>query len=211
MLGTTRREAGIYLSIYQGKIVQEFRERPNTPGDVKERVNKAGNTIYYFQYDFVSGFIRGAKRETTDYGEQLTLTLQDGESLYRLRMQADSKYARSFFYRMAGIDLDKKVTLTPYDFTGEDGKRVVGISVQQDGDKLKYNLPEGELPEVEVKTRGGKTTYDDTDRYNYLIGKLDEFIDRVGPAFEVESSAEVLADFESLEDGFEDEDSDLPF
>lgn len=204
MLGSTRREGGgMYLNIFQGNIVQEFKEKPDTPGDYHERTNKNGAKRYYLKYDFLSGYLVGAHRETTDFGEQISLYFRDGESRYTLRMQADSKYARSFYYKMDAIDLSKPVTLSPYDFIGDDQKRLVGMTIKQDDEKVAYGIPQDEVPEVEVKTRAGKTTYDDTDRYNFFIERFDAFAKGLKP----------IADEEPVPfDGDEEEgDDDLPF
>ncbi len=148
---------------------------PDTPGDYLERVNKNGAKRYYLKYDYLVGHLVGASRESTDYGDQIVLYFRDADQSYVLRIMADSKYARSLYYRMGNIDLSRPLTVTPYDFVAGDGKRMVGLSLKQDDVKIEGNLPQDEIPPIAVKTRAGKTTYDDTDRYNYFIEKFDVF------------------------------------
>lgn len=210
MLGNSSNTGGgnrTFLKIFDGHIVTEWKEKPQNMTDVHERLNKNDVKVYYKQYDFVEGHLVSADLEDSPFGQIIKVTLADGAETYTLDIHADSRYGFSFFYKMLGINTAMPVRIKPYSFTGDDGKSLIGISITQGGDKVTYDFGKDVVPELAVKSKGGKTTYDNTDRYNFFLEKFGEFKARVSAASP--SVPKPMAMYEGPPD--EEMDSDLPF
>jgi hypothetical protein len=214
MLGKRNESRTTWLKLFDGSIVQEWSNAPEGVEDIKTRVNKAKKTVYYVTYDFLEAEILDAELQSSEFGESILLTLIDAESTYRLTIQAASRYGNSFFARMHNIDLNKPVRFYPYSFVAEDGKQRTGISLSQEGTKLDWCFPKGTVPELIEKVRAGKTTYDDTDRYNFYIAEYEKFVGKVKsriPAGKVSEALMYPPDFEEAAMDDDEGGIDLPF
>lgn len=210
MLGTTREGSGTtYLKIFDGRVVREWRERPENVDKLMERVNKNDRTVYYVSYEFVSGMLVDCTLDSSEYGETLKLILLDGTERYQLDVAANSKYGTSLFYRMMNIDIEQPVRFMPYSFMGDDGKQKTGLNITQNGEKVDYAYAKEDVPELVVKVRGGKNTYDDTDRYNFFLAELKKFQMKVKAMAVTQGGT--MANEPDFPDIMEDDDSDLPF
>jgi hypothetical protein len=208
MLGTSSGSKGAtFLKIFDGRIVREWSERPQNVQDLKERMNKRDRKVYYVSYDFVSGMVESVGIDShAEYGETIKLTLVDGADRYVLDIHASSRYGSSFFFRMMNIDMGLPLEVKPYSFLDESGKSRTGLTLSQQGVKLDYAYPKDTVPELVPKVRGGKTTYDDTDRYNFFMEEFKKFEVKVKAAVVQQPSATQEPVFP------EDEmDDDLPF
>lgn len=53
-----------------------------------------------------------------------------------LSMSEDSQYEKSFLSKLLGVDLSKDITIAPYEFETKEGRKMVGVSLVQDNEKL---------------------------------------------------------------------------
>lgn len=197
-----------YLKIFDGRIVREWSKKPDGVADLKERVNKLDKTVYYVQYDFVSGKLVDVDVSSSDYGETVRLQLVDGTERYCLDIPASSKYGTSFFQRMLSIDLDMELQIRPYSFVDEQGKTRTGLSLSQKNEKIGYHYRMEDVPPLVEKTRGGKKSFDDTDRYNFFMEELRKFKDKVKATTPSFMTPELFSEPAAEEEEFDD---DLPF
>jgi hypothetical protein len=137
-----RTQSGNYLSIVSGTLRRTVDE--NTAGAVKREYedrdkNKKVNKKVKWEliYSELSGFIKSIKFFDGDYGTQLSIMLRDGNENFILQVGIKQNYAKDFMEKLPNIDLSKEVVLSPYDFANDFGKMVSGITVMQDGKKIK--------------------------------------------------------------------------
>lgn len=122
-----------------------FAERYKEPKDGFTRVDwvldstgKAGTYYEKESRDALIGIITGLKKEQTDFGARLVIRVEDENHINYIQLAFDSSYADYFLGVLPNVDLSKEVELKPYDFTDkENQKRRRGISVKQNGEKLK--------------------------------------------------------------------------
>jgi len=103
---------------------------------------------------------------------QATITDDDGDIVLCLNMA--SNYADDFMKKLPNIDLQQAVELSPYSFEDDKGKTRKGISIVQNGEKVKNFFYDEEkkkacngYPEVK-KTEAAK--WDSDDWKTFFIG-----------------------------------------
>lgn len=171
---------GTYLKIFGGKIVQERSEMFTSDNEVLVRENKNGNKVYYVEYDSVSGKLTKAEMKHIEQisADVIELVLKDGIDTYKLTLNVDSRYGQSFMARMLAIDLDKEVEIIPYAFENKEGKKVSGLNVKQNGEKINSlytkDAPNG-LPEAKQVRKGKEIKWDFTDQTNFYYDRFEEF------------------------------------
>ncbi len=201
----TRKTNTSFWTIMMGSLVKKV--TGDTPGS-KERTNKNGDTIFEVFEEAFTGTLKNIKVEEKKFGEVFEMTFGDGGSDVQVSFNVYSQYGRDFMLKLPELDLNKEFTLRPYDFEPE-GKRRVGISIIQDGDKVdKYWSKEkpGKKPDwVETEGKGkdkGKTIWNNDDEMEYLkeaaMKKFGKFTPEV--TTEATNDAEEVA-----------EEDDLPF
>lgn len=123
-----------YLAIAYGKL-----RKKGQKGDagVVERFNDKGEPNYAYEYNNIEGKIVDVYyKESREFGNSYEVTIDDGE-LYQVSFKESSRYGKDFISKLPGIDFTKWVKITPYEMKDDNGKERRGISVQQNGDKLK--------------------------------------------------------------------------
>ncbi len=73
----------------------------------------------------------------TDFGKLLHLTITDDKGDMILSISTSQNYGEDMMKKIPNIDLSKEVTLSPYSFSDDKGKLRKGISVTQNGEKIK--------------------------------------------------------------------------
>jgi len=202
---------GTYLKIFGGKIVQERTENFSSDNEVKVRENKLGKKVYYVEYDSVSGkLVHAEMRHIEDFGaDVIELSIKDGIDNYQLSLNVNSRYGQSFMARMLAIDLDKPIEIIPYAFENKEGKKISGLNVHQNGQKINSlytkDDPNG-LPEAKQIRKGKELKWDFTDQTNFYYDKFEEFAAKFP-----EKSTDVHT--EAVTTVFEDdiEEDELPF
>ncbi len=209
-MGLETRSGGntVYLKLMDGKLVKKCKSADET-GAVK-RTNKNKVDVWEIIYDNLSGTLSGAEiKDSKDYGKFLELNIEDEGTTHNVSMGLKSGYANKFLYRFPNVDLSKEFKISPYDFMDK-GKRIVGIAVYQDGEKLdpKWTTENpGKLPRAVQVEFDGKMQWD--------FGKVNAFLIK---AFEhhLTSLPTTVTPVEEplLAEGVdpqEEEDQDLPF
>lgn len=160
-MGLTNRNENrkTYLNIVGGKIARRVKE--GDEGAVKRYSEKKQEDLYERYYDELSGIIRRLEIEESDYGKNLKVTISDIGEDYVLNIPVESKFFDSFCAKIKSANLNASLTLIPYSFTDKEGKKLSGMNIYQDGEKLPYfyskedpkgkPMPEGELDDDEWK------------------------------------------------------------
>ena len=194
-----------------GKVVQKV--KADTEGAIS-RINKNGDTVYENHYDSFSGNLVSARIESTEkYGDFVELVMESEGDHFNVQFPVRSGYGRSFMYRLPNLEITEEFEITPYDFENNEGKRISGLNLYQDGNKiLSYWNKEnpGKLPELEKVEFQGKTRWDDGKRTNYLLKAFNKkMVGMIAP--EPEPIPEPIPEPKKVAPVLEEEDDDLPF
>lgn len=218
MPGEQFSNSRIYLNINQGALRQtvtedEYGARKRT----YEKKDGTVKTVWEIVYKNWSGIIQRINIKDTEYGKQMEIDFQDA----RLTIPTDSQYFGSFVKKIMGADLSEEVTIQPYDFEPEPGKRKMGIVLYQNGEKLPdYYYDEvaqvnihGFPPvnEAEKKNEGYWKHYFGYTVKNFLLAELSKL--KFGNELPMEKEDEEIPTIGETskvdEGGFEDEHEEL--
>ncbi len=158
---------GVFLSITNGKLVRQFKQP--TDKSVK-RTNKMGREVHEEFYDSLTGYISDIKTKESEYGKFWVIALKDKETTYFLEMKYSSGYAVSFLKALPNVSFSELVTLTPK-LTIDGDKKSSVLFINQNGVGLKHfwnKANPGELPQLKQIKVKGVSTWDDTERMEYL-------------------------------------------
>ena len=129
----------LYLGVSGENFTQKVKE--GTPG-AKHRTytNDKNETfnIYEVIHKNLRGFISELKVFTNKFQkEQLLITLTNGTEIAKIYISVKTGYFTSFCKRLPNIELDKEVIFPkPYDFVAPNNKRLIGLTIMQDGSKV---------------------------------------------------------------------------
>ncbi len=164
----------IYLSVSNGKLVQQLRDA--TP-ESTSRVNKVGKTVNEVFYKDLTGIIAGIETKENDYGKQWQIIFQDGEDKYMVQMPYSGRYSSSFLKALPNVKHGETLRFMPWEMQDKNdaNKKVTGITMyQNDGNgmvKIKpfftKDDPNG-LPEMKQVKVKGKMTWDDSEMMAFL-------------------------------------------
>jgi len=141
-LGSNSGSPRIFLTVGFGRIRQKSLENKqkvdaSTPGAVK-RLKQDNTETWAIEHDFVSGIIQSIfYKEDAKYGNSFEVTLQDVADVYQVSFPEDSRFWFDFSKKLTNIDLKQEVKITAYDFVDKENKRRAGVSVEQNGNKLR--------------------------------------------------------------------------
>lgn len=170
-----------YLSIVSGNIVQKVDK--DTPGArLREYETKDGATGSKWELVYMNwtGQIHGITFKDGDFGTMCNIDLGDAF----LTLGTSSRYFSDFASKVFNADLSQEITFHPYDMEGDGDKKIQGISLQQNGVKLKSyfrdenNNPINDFPVVDeakkekLKKNYWKTYFAEVEAF--LIEKLGE-------------------------------------
>jgi hypothetical protein len=158
---------GVFLSITNGKLVRQFKQP--TDKSVK-RTNKLGREVHEEFYDSLTGYITDIKTKESEYGKFWVVTVKDQEFTYFIELKYSSGYAVSFLKALPNVSFSNVVTLTPK-LTIDGDKKSSVLFINQHGVGLKHywnKANPGELPQLKQIKVKGVTTWDDTERMEYL-------------------------------------------
>ena len=127
----------LHLSIIKGSLMQKS-DKSNPEAVERKYEDKDGNEKSKWEVVFskVSGMITNVEFKDGDFGEQVLIDVEDVGEKVRIYMPSDSRYFTDFAKKLPNIDLAQDVELLPYDFTGDNGKPVKGMSVKQNDEKI---------------------------------------------------------------------------
>lgn len=145
-LGTVKESDVVFLGVAGGHIWDRKageesphygeQEWTNSEGEVKVRKGA--------RYSYVQGnVVKVEFKEHDKFGENINVTLdtEDGER-YVLSAGLGNRNSQDIMKGLLVADLDKPIMFAPYDFADKQNsaKRVQGITVKQDGEKLDLKL-----------------------------------------------------------------------
>ena len=114
-----------------GAVTRTYELKDGTTGSKVEKI-----------YESVSGKITDIKFADTEFGTLLQVTLTDPDEFLKaepevLSMNTSTDFAKDFMKKLPNIDLEKEVTVRPFNFIPE-GKTasLKGLTVIQDGKKV---------------------------------------------------------------------------
>jgi hypothetical protein len=178
MPGDKLGERKPYLAIIQGNLRQAVDE--GTPDaekrDYETPQGKKGTKFELIYKNWTGSILNLKIKEHPEYGEFLNIEFEDAV----ISINAQSRYFADIVKKLASVDINKPVTLVPYDFE-VDGKRKSGVVVNQDGAKIisfydqkdeagKWHQING-FPEVE----GDRETFKKDDWKIYFL-KVKQFL-----------------------------------
>jgi hypothetical protein len=140
-LGTNSGTPKIYLTVGFGKIRQKTldnkqRVDANTPKAVK-RLTQSGAESWALEFDFIEGLIDSIfYKEDREYGDSFEVVIEDDTTKYQLSFPEESRFWVDFMSKLPKINLNEIVKITAYDFQDKEGKRKVGTSIEQAGEKI---------------------------------------------------------------------------
>jgi len=123
-----------FLSIIGGTFKQKVNE--GTPGaKFREYETKSGEkgSKWEISYSAWMGKIEDMRINEGDFGESLHIVFED----CIISIPVSQRYFSDFVKKIASANLDLPVTIKPYDFVTDDGKRKSGLTILQGETKLK--------------------------------------------------------------------------
>ncbi len=147
----------------------------NTEGAVEreyETSDKKTGSKWELVYKDVSNvLITNVQFHTGDFGENLQLTLTEGDNEVVLSVSTASRFGENLLRKLPALDFSKVVAIKPYSFLDEKEKMVQGVNFYQNGDKVmsffqdedKKNLHGFPSPE------GDTTSFDNDDWKIYFL------------------------------------------
>lgn len=133
MPGKLQSSGGKYLRIVGGKLVQKVDQKTEGARYREyELANGEKGSKYELVYMNWEGRIIGITFKENDYGEECIIALDD----VNIVLNVSSRYFSDFACKLLSGDLKKAFVFHPYEIETENGKKS-GISLQQDGQKLK--------------------------------------------------------------------------
>lgn len=122
-----------FLSIIGGRIAQKVEE--GTPGaKLREYETPSGvkGSKWEVYYPAWMGKIEDMRIHESEYGDALHVVFED----CILSLPVTQRYFSDFVKKIASANLDLPVTIKPYDFVTDDGKRKSGLTLVQGETKL---------------------------------------------------------------------------
>lgn len=83
------------------------------------------------------GKIVGVSFHEGDFGKLLHLTVNDGKGDMILSLSTATNFGEDVMKKLPNIDFSKDCEFAPYSFTNEKGRSVKGVTITQDGEKIK--------------------------------------------------------------------------
>jgi len=194
-----------YLRIVGGNLAQTVdKDTPNAKLREYELSNGDKGSKWELVYMNWAGKIKNIYFKDTEYGTVCNVDFGDA----MITINTESRYFSDFACKVLGADLKQEITFHPYDIEIEDGKKRTGVSLQQNGQKLKNFFYDYETKE----SKGGFPAVDEKQKAklkkNYwkvyfaeITAFLIEQIDKLG--FDEPAKQELVTD-----DGIP---TDLPF
>jgi len=189
----------VYLRIVGGNIVQKV--NPGTDGArLRQYELPNGTKGEKWENVFMSweGKIKSIVFKENDYGEDCIIELGDAY----LALAVDGRYFSDFASKVFSGDIAKAFLFHPYDMEGDNGKKKSGISLQQEGEKLKNYFYDGKenLHGFPVPKEGEKTK----NYWKIFFAEVSEFLKGKIEELKFDDTVE-------KEEVYPNDDNDLPF
>ena len=148
-LHTTEAKGRLLYVLADGLLREQVDE---TTEGAKLRVVKddAGNgkaEKWELTYPGITGFITNVSTFDGDYGMNILIVFKDeNDEEFTVSLKASSMYGEDFLHKLPAINRDKEVSFKGYNFEADGGRRMTGITLTQDGEKLRnaFNYKDGD-------------------------------------------------------------------
>lgn len=214
-MGLETRESGaIYLGIAKGNITAKGK-KGDEGVQTREYKDDDGNvqTIYEYQYSKLNGIITKIVFRDGKFGEECRIHVTDVGEDYILTIKTDDRYFQDFAKKIPNVDLSQEVSLAPFDFEGDNGKPVRGMTIEQGGEKvLSYYYDADKKKDINgfpTVTKADRKEYDSDDWKMYFI-KVKKFLKKQVQGLDFSTTVSKPTS-KSEAPVVEDDDQDLPF
>lgn len=149
-----------FLTIAGGYIWNRKAESndPNYATQDFKRADGTTGTRAGARYADLTGPVSKVEFKThPQYGQNINVTITANGENFILSISTNNRYSQDMMKALLNGDLTQDFYIKPYDFVGKDGRRAMGISFRQNGEKL--NLRVENAPSQEAawfKTAGSK-------------------------------------------------------
>jgi len=163
--------SGKFVSIADGKFKIKVSE--GTEGAIA-RTKEDGTEVHELVFDKLTAVIKDIKAVDTEWGKKIEVLVDAQGNDYTISMSFASSYAITLLRNLTSDKFiaGKAVELAPYSFeTNENGKekKMIGISIKQDGEKLKSRFENTDVPAWKEFMVNGTKTFDKTDQVEFLL------------------------------------------
>jgi hypothetical protein len=203
-MGLREREPKTYANIISdGTIrVQVSESDPKAVRRDYELKDGTKGTKFERVYHELSGIIEAIQFYEGDYGKTIHLVVKDGEEEIILSVGMQTNYADDLMKKLPNINFTKEVTLKPYSFTDDKKKLRKGISIIQDGEKIKSFFNDAEnKPLHGIPVPEKKNEEMDSDDWKMHFIKVKKFLQN----FIEENVAMTIGDNNFIDDNEKDE------
>lgn len=176
-LGAVSQGDGTFLSIAGGYIWDRKADKshPNYAEQEFEKQDKTIGVRTGAQYGDLTGRVTKVQFRThPEYGGSINVTFLAAGKNYIVSISCNNRYSQDMYKGLLLMNLDKLVTIKPYDFIGQDKRRAQGLTFTQDGEKLSLKY---EVPADYTKDEGWFKENGKTDKGKKLIKRFFEDLD----------------------------------
>lgn len=141
-----------YYSVIDGELRRKANPEDNQ-AFIKKRTRKDGQEVSEYVPSSISGYIDEFEIKTEDFQgkkiSKLNIVLSDVDEKYVIQFPVESRYFGSFITKLPNVKYDSYTEISVYDFVDKYGKKVAGITIKHNGQKVSdaYNK-ENPLPNV---------------------------------------------------------------
>lgn len=110
----------------EGAVLREYENKDGSKGSKWELLYRSVDNV----------LITNVRFEDSDYGENILVTLSDGENDVVWAENTSSNFGSDLMKKLPNVVFAEKVSIKPYSFTTEEGKPKRGVNIYGKGDKL---------------------------------------------------------------------------
>ena len=159
-----------YVTIIDGTLKQKV-TKETEGAELREWELKDGTkgSKWELSYQSISGLICDLRLKEGEYGQ--TLEVDFGDAI--LSMNTESRYFGDFVKKLIKVDVDKEISVSPFDFVGDKGKPIKGVTIYNDGVKMLnyyWDATEGKPCNNMPQPVGDTSKFDNDDWKVYFIG-----------------------------------------
>ena len=166
----------------------KIRTKKDKDGNVEEVQDKDGNDIYELTYPGLEDVTITKIQFVEGYESNININIDlidEEDNTFCLSLLASSKYGERFMEVLPNIDLNKVVEIDGYSFVPKkgNGKRVQGLNIKQDGEKLEsaFAVKDEETDEWEILVKGypvpdPKKDYSKGERWKIFFAERREWL-----------------------------------
>jgi len=129
---TRNRDHYNYLTVANGRLVEKVNE--DTPGAIK-RMNKNDKVVYERFYDEMEGILINVKKRTSEFGDQLDLTILSDDEKVILSLGLEGKNAHDFFCQLPNMIPGEEYIFSPWSMNGDEDTKRTGLIIKRSSDE----------------------------------------------------------------------------